>query len=684
MDEFDKEFENAPDAEFDEEFEAAPEAPSLLEQASQFGQELYQDVGAPIVEPIVDFGKGVAAGGAMNALDELGGLAGAAIETGLGKLGIGPAAVSADLAAQGFQGAEESFLEKYRGYQQGIEQSLKEGEERSPALSTAGQLAGGVTSGIALGGLLGAGKAGQGLKSITDIARDSGKSKAALELLKRGGVNYAKAAPLIAAESALTSEAQLLGEGAQPEKVAADVAGGLAFGLPAVLGLQVASDVVAPRASKALNKIDDKLKEVVEETPLLRQMKIAYQKYGQQYQVNPKSEKAILEGIQSIEGGTPFSQLNIKRAQGITDKVLKADNELGKLVGSSLDDATAAGARVDAQDIMQNMMDEITVLTQEMPDLLKDKNFNAAMGKILKRNYIKATPREIKAAMDDISNTIERISASKYPSPELEQAPQFLKKVRRELDQRLKDTIPDYADAAERFFQFRRAYMEQPISGQYAPDLDELMYGDLRKAQKRLLTSYEDLVSRTTSDAQGAENTEAAFSKLAEATRKFDLEEMKRLQSGKITQSVMPGSKSFMQNIKDLADDAAVRRSTRKTQESQGGLPIITKDVAGFAQTGRGAGLTAAYLAGRATQTGIAKNTAKLGRAIYNAPVETLQGLSTKLEANPATSMFGKALREGLQNGDAAKKNAALFTIMQNPNARALIEADDVEDENEM
>ena len=683
MDEFDKEFENAPDANFDDEFEAAPEA-GLLEQASQFGQQLYQDVGAPIVEPIVDFGKGVAAGATMNALDELGGLAGAAIESGLGKLGIGPAAVDAQLAAQGFKGAEESFLDKYRGYQQGIEQSLKEGEERSPVLSTLGQISGGVTSGIALGGLLGAGKAGQGLKSISDIARDSGKSKAALELLKRGGTNYAKAAPLIAAESALTSEAQLLGEGAQPKKVAADVAGGLAFGLPAVLGLQAASDVIAPRASGALKKIDDKLTELVEDKPLLRQMKIAYQKYGKEYKVNPKSEKAILEGIEGVEGGTPFSKLNIKRAEDITGKVLKADNELGKLVGASLDDATAAGIRVDAQDIMQSMMDDITVLTQEMPDLLKDKNFNATMGKILKRNYIKASPREIKAAMDDISNSIERISASKYPTPELEQAPQFLKKVRRELDQRLKDTVPQYADAAERFYQFRRAYMEQPISGQYSPDLDEIMYGDLKKAQKKLVTSYEDLVRRTTADSQDIEATEGAFSNLLKATKDFEKQELQRLQSGKIQQPVMPGAEQFMKDIKSFSDDASVRRATRKTQESQGGLPIISKDVAGFAQTGRGAGLTAAYLAGRASQTKLVKNTAKMGRAIYNAPVETLQGLSTKLEANPATSMYGKALREGLQNGDAAKKNAAIFTIMQNPNARALIEADDIEDENEM
>ena len=108
----------------------------------------------------------------------------------------------------------------------------------------------------------------------------------------------------------------------------------------------------------------------------------------------------------------------------------------------------------------------------------------------------------------------------------------------------------------------------------------------------------------------------------------------------------------------------------------KGGAKVGLKDVTGLAQTGRGAVLTTSYLAGRATSSKPAQKLANMGRALYSAPAETLNGLAQKLEANPALSMYGKALREGLQNGDSAKKNAALFTIMQNPNARALVEAE--------
>lgn len=689
MDEFDKEFDNSPDA-FDDAFEAAQPEPTGLEKL-QANAEEFVNKPSPLgpslketAQTIQDFSKGAAAGLTMNSADELGGGIGAALETGLsyipGTEAYKSKQIDEQLKQQGFSVPEESFLQKYRGYQQASEKSFQEAADRSPIAEALGQITGGVTSGVALGGALGlGGKAGK-LKSITDIAKDEGKFKAAMELLKRGGTGYAKAAPAIALEAGLTSKEQLLGPEARPEELGKDVLGGLAFGLPAALGMQGIQDVVVPAATEKAGRISSKLGEVLEESPLARQTKIAFKKYGQELGVSPRSEKAILEGVSQLEGGTPFSQINTKRATDISNKVLKADAELGKLVGNSLDEATARGAKVDAQDIMSSLFDDIKNAAEEMPGLVEDKNFNAAMQKILKRNYIKASPREIKAAIDDISTTIDRIGGMKYPGPELEQAPLLLKRIRNELDQRLKDTVPEYRDAAERFYNFRRAYLEQPIAGGKNPEIEEIMYGDLRKKQSKLINAYEDLVARTTADSQSNEATEAAFSKLREATKGFEQQELARLKEGKIKSQVMPGADQFTQEIKNMADDAAVRRMTRKTQESQGGIPTGVKDITGIAQTGRGAILTGAYLAGKASKAAPAQKVAKMGRAIYNAPAETLNGLATKLEQNPALKLFGQALRQGLENGDSAKRNAALFTIMQNPNARAVWEAEENEE----
>lgn len=663
-------------------------APSLLDKAltkgkdlitpSEDSQELAMDTGLAGR----DFAVGSAKGLTMGALDELGGLIGSGVESGLGAMGIGPAAVDADLAAQGFKGVDESFTDKYRGYQEATDQFIKEGEERSPVLSTVGQLAGGVTGGMALGGLLGVGKAAKGAESIADIARNSGKAKAAMELLKRGGANYMKAAPAIGLESALTSEADLIGSEANPMAVGADALGGMAFGLPAVMGLQAAGDVMAPAAGKALQKVQDKLQPMIDESPLLRQIGIAYNKYGKELKTNPKSETAILEGKAGVEGGTPFSLLDSKRATEITDQVLDVDDALGKLVGKSIDDSK--NIRIDAADITKGTVDEIIALADEMPSLIKDENFNKVMSKILSRNYKDASPRDIKNAIDDITNSIDRIGAYKGPSPELEEAPRLLRKLRAQLDTRLKDTVPAYRNAAERFSQHRVAYLEQPISGRLDPELDDIFYGKMKKGEKKLTEAYEDMVKRTTTDSQSAEGTEARFSKLGQATKKFQEEELKRVAKGDIDAPITQDPNILLKQIKDYADDAAVRRTTRKTQESQAGGVAAAKNMFGLGDTGRGFALSTAYRAGRIAASKPVKGVANITKAIYNAPAQTLTNVAQRIEQVPGLDKLGKALREAVESGDSNKKNAALFTIMQNPNARMLISAEDVPDEENM
>jgi hypothetical protein len=49
------------------------------------------------------------------------------------------------------------------------------------------------------------------------------------------------------------------------------------------------------------------------------------------------------------------------------------------------------------------------------------------------------------------------------------------------------------------------------------------------------------------------------------------------------------------------------------------------------------------------------------------------------LEGTPALKFLGSSLREAIEQNDAFKRNAALFSILQNPAAKALIDT-----ENEM
>jgi hypothetical protein len=666
-------------------FDDAMKQPSKFERLlgslslSQENIETAKELG----EDTLDFSKGVARGLTLEGLDEAGGAIGAGIERGLGAIGIGPAAVDAQLREQGFTGSgvDQSLADTYRDYQSGIAQDLKASEERSPGLTVAGQIAGGITAGTAATGALGASKAAQGAKSILDIAKDSGKFRAGGELIKRGAIDLAKQSPLLGLEIGLASDKQLIGEGADVGEFVEDVGMGLGTAGLASIGLRGATDVALPVAKTGLQKAGKAISEGVQESPLARQAKVAFEKYGQQLKVNPKSEKLIQYGIEDIENGKASQLWNRERASLITDRILTADKELGKLVGDSIEVSSKAGVKVDAQDIAQQAFDEITTLSQELPTVLQDRNFNATMQKILSRNYNNVSPKEIKAALEDISNSVDRISSMKLPTPELQEAANVLRNMRKNLDMRLKDSVPAYQEAAERFYQFRRSYMEQPIAGYSDPALDDLMYGDIKKGQKKLVDSFEDLVSRSTSDSEAVSNVEANFAKLRETTKAFEQEELKRVQKGKIQSPIMPDAEGFMREIRDFADDAAVRRQTRKTQESQAGEKAGLKNMMGIADTGRGAILTGAYQAGRVSVSKPAQKVARMGRNIYNAPTETLTGLAQKLESNNVTSSLGRALREGLESGDAQKRNAALFTIMQNPKARVLVdEENDVEE----
>jgi hypothetical protein len=73
----------------------------------------------------------------------------------------------------------------------------------------------------------------------------------------------------------------------------------------------------------------------------------------------------------------------------------------------------------------------------------------------------------------------------------------------------------------------------------------------------------------------------------------------------------------------------------------------------------------------------------KLTQKVYNAGEDELRGLAQKMSEIPGLQSVGKSLMEGLENKDKAGVNAALFSIMQNPQARILINGEDLDSEKE-
>lgn len=645
-------------------------ASGALEQSNQAAE----DIISPAIETGLDLSSGVAKGLSMGALDELGGLVGAGVETGLGKLGIGPAAVDEQLAAQGFQVPEESFLDKYRGYQQASEQAQNEAAERSPVAETIGQIGGGVAGGMALGGLLGVGKAAQGAKTISEIAKDQGKAKAALELLKRGGTSYAKAAPALAAESALTSKEQLLGPESNPEALGADVAGGLAFGLPAIIGLEGASQAVMPSISGKVSKAQQKVAEAFasEEHPRLRQMAKAFNEYGQELGIHPRSHAHDI-------AGQKFSQRDSKASSSLLNMFNEADSKLGQEVGDSIQKATARGAVIDISPDIQAAAQRVSDLAAEIPDLGSTRKSAMAFEKIL-GGQPNLSPTEVKNLIDDLDAAIGTFKAATNKDAAAVGTLNEILKYRKSISDTFKKSVPEYAEAAERFESLRNV-LEQIVNGDRPSDVTQTFYGNLRNEDQKVYDKVLDMIQNVQKSGQAAQSQRTAFTNVMDALQDFEQKESSRLAADPTKHQVLPSTDQIRKFLLNASDDSVLRGSVRSTTESRSIVPDMREAIIGKAPT------SGAYLAGKAVkrakeiaQKPLITKTAAMTKAIYKAPAQSVANLASKLETSGQFQAVGKALRESLENGDTAKKNAALFTIMQNPNARAFISADDFPD----
>ena len=638
----------------------------LADSGSAFVDDI-TSVGAPIVEGALDFSKGVAKGATMNTLDEIGGALSAGLEKGAGLLGLGPSAVDRQLEQQGFNVEGSDFSDVYRDYQQASEQDMAKSAERSPVLDVLGQIGGGMASGHIASGLIGAGKAAQGVQSISDIAKNQGKAKAALELLKRSPKEYAKMAPIIAGEAISSSEHQLIGDEADPTAVAGDVAGALAFGVPAMLGMQAAGEIALPSAQKKVSELTKKAADMFDDvdSPRLRQMKKSFQEYGQNLKIHPRSHAADISDTMA----TPFSQRDQKNTLGVMKTLNDADTQLGREVGNSIVQSTQNGTLVDINQSVNDAANRVAQLAQQLPSLADSRKSAQAYDKIL-GGQTQLTPQELKYLIDDIDASIGVFKAATNKTAADASTMGELIKFRRDISDTLKKSVPEYRLAAERFENFRNV-LEQIISGGKPLEATDKFYGKLRDADNKLYTSLEGMIQNVQRDDQSAQQYRTSFTNMMKALQDFETKEVSRMASNPNLKQVLPNSKQLRNFVLDASDDSVLRGSVRRTNADRALVPDVKEFLIGKAPT------SGAYMAGRIVSAPKTQQVVSASKKIYNAPTETLQGLASKLQASKFKTL-GDSLEKSLKSGDSGKRNAILFTIMQNPEARLFVDGDDL------
>lgn len=537
------------------------------------------------------------------------GLAGAAQGLSLGfsdELGAGVDVLSDVVKGQ----SPMSYMDKWREYQKQREAANKALQEESPWAYGAGEIGGGlVTSLVPVGGMA------RGATLLPRLARAAGIG-----------------ATVGAAQGIGASEATI----DKPEELAKDAISGATMGL--------ATGGILEGGASAVGGAVKTGKEFVKDSDFLRQLGKAYD-YG---------KKGLNFGSSST-----MDKLELvprQRAKDVVGRIFEVDQQLGQQVGAALDNAQAAGVKINVDPAIQANSEKIfnTLFVQNptLAEILEPKTAKL-LKTIAQKDIGDLSPIEARALKDQLYKLSDDLSG--FNSDQAN----FAKKVGRDLassiDNQLKSQIPDYKIAAEQFKTFRQLVPESIISKGTPVDYEKVYMGDLKNPELKLYEATEQMLGRAKRPGEASSEERATFEVL-----RRNLDQLKE----KVPEASKKLGPDYYSKLKSQADEIAAIRQATGTDPQEGPKGVISGAVSGLSSTGRGLGMTVANKAGIASRP-VSK--------IYNAPNDALLKAANALKGNKATEIFGNKLEKALQNKDDVAKNAVLFQLMQSPEYRGLI-----------
>ena len=540
----------------------------------------------------------------------------------------------------------DDILSTYRQHQKENEKGVDEAKARSPKTVLAAELVGGLLPGILSGGASEAATGANAAKTLGQLAlRSAGKGAVLGGLAGVGGSH---------------------GTIENPEEVAKDAAFGAGGG--AILGgaapyagkaLSAAKDALAPagaalsEAGFALASVPGKMipqgvKDMASDSPFLEKLAYAYGK--------------ARDGSQAFAGkdAGPDIERQLQQTSGsIANQFLNPLTDTSKLYGQVLQEAGDNGARLstDNGELMNalaaakaRLSGASTGDSKKALDLLNQHGAQTMDRDTLQQLSSKLTPQQAKT----LQNTLRGLgnSQSFNDTPALSDAAKALGPA-------IDSSLPEgqMADINSKFSDARKLVEPLINKGEIDPDFQSKSVSDIDTDQLGAkLKSYlqNNLLPNTE-----ASNTKGDKAKLALSDI---LDNAKSLNEKAQTQFLDPDS--IATQAKDIGMKTAIRKSMVGETGGSDGIPVSTNPMGWI----KGTPLRGAELTGKAI-----RNVANVGSAIVvggrNLYQSTNEGLSRVAETLTGAGYVGIAnsLSKALSSQDNGAKNAALFTIMQNP-----------------
>lgn len=375
------------------------------------------------------------------------------------------------------------------------------------------------------------------------------------------------------------------------------------------------------------------------------------------------------EGMQhfSTEDGTIGPQEDQPQAPTTFQR---AFDNLDGLVSS---DASYGDASTDSGKMAQKLFNKITQYKAaeegETPSGLVDK-FGKPLSSTAEEGpdaefRMHLTPLETRNLANDIGE-YAKVLASNKEGKLAKIAYDFSKGMK----ERLRAEVPEYGDAADRLTQFQQYVPETLMSqGERAADTN-VRLSDSASQYQDIKDPAQQLISKLSKTGTGTDIAKQTYNRLDESLDQLATLERARQSeaevSGKPFSSIFEKLGMNKDQIMDYLKSKSQRAAAYDMMKT-GSIPIHTPKT--FTQA----------VADVAGKTGVATGN-MLGRAsnvggiIYNAPKDVLYAAAAKLEKNPAVAHLAAGLKSAISSGDITKQNAALFAIMQNPTAKAIID----------
>ena len=353
---------------------------------------------------------------------------------------IGAAGDVAMDALQGKQGLS-GIGKKWREYQQGRQAANKQEEEESPSAFTTGEVTGGLGTMLVpgLGEAAGGGKlleAAKGLSPAAKVFLSGGGAEAGLatKLAGKAAAGAIEGAPLGAAIGAGSSDKTIEGD---PIGLAKDAASGAGMGSLTGAALTGAGQLAKSGIEGAKN--------IGSDSDYVQKAKQMF-KLGRDQNVNL-----------STTSGRDIAALMTNKdiPNEVVNNWLSVDQMNGQKVGNAIQQAVDNGTKInisgDLYDATKNLFGRF-IDNPNLQDLVDPKS-KKVIDLIYKSGGGDVSPIEAKALRDtlyDMAGKLDGVGGEVAPA-----AQRQANNLARSIDSSLKSQIPGYADASQKFAEFR-------------------------------------------------------------------------------------------------------------------------------------------------------------------------------------------------------------------------------------